>query len=76
MSDRCNCSQHLGVCDDTCPKIIHADVCFHKNVIEIYGFEDQDIPPDHPTHYQCTRCGDTFPLIGDDDLWEPKVIMP
>lgn len=44
--------------------------CHHKNVTDWpkYAIDDP------PGHYRCEDCGDTFPLIGDTDQWEPKMI--
>ena len=42
--------------------------CHHKNVHEI------QIMGHHHDYYLCEDCGDTFPVIGDDSEWQPKLL--
>jgi hypothetical protein len=46
--------------------------CYHNT----HSLLEVSIPEDkgYVTHYKCKICGSTFPVIGDTDEWESKLI--
>lgn len=46
-------------------------LCSHPDTREWY--EDDKA---YPSYYQCTTCGDLFPVIGDTDQWKPAPYPP
>jgi len=48
--------------------------CDHSDPSRI---TEVSIPEDkgHVTHYKCTICDSTFPVIGDTDMWIPALVI-